>query len=314
MNHHSTAHAHDTITTVAVVGAGTVGLGWAALFAAHGHAVRLTDPRPDLAETLDEAMPLLAASLHTTARALRARVEISADLAEAVRDADLVQENGPERLELKQELFADIARHAPGHAVLASSSSGIVPSAIARRLPDEAAARMLIAHPFNPPQVVPLVELVPGTRTSERTVARAAGFYRSLERVPVRLRKEIEGFVANRLQGVVLREAFRLVADGVVTAEELDTIMKTSLGGRWAVVGPLESYHLGGGPGGIRHMVEHLGKGLEQADGTPAIDEAALARVIEQTESAYGTGPAAYRARAERRDRKQLAVNAAVAD
>ncbi|HET6859856.1 MAG TPA: 3-hydroxyacyl-CoA dehydrogenase NAD-binding domain-containing protein, partial [Streptomyces sp.] len=264
---------NHTIDNVAVVGAGTIGLGWAALFAAHGRTVRLTDPRPDLEQSLTDALPMLAVSLDTTAQDLRSRIEVTPSLREAVREADLVQENGPERLEFKQELFADIAAAAPTGAILASSSSGIIASAIAGTLPDEAAARMLIAHPFNPPHVVPLVEIVPGERTSEQTVATAMDFYRSLDRTPVRLHKEIEGFAANRLQSAVLQESFRLVSQGVVTAEELDTVMKASLGGRWATVGPFESYHLGGGPGGIRHMIEHLGKGLNPEDDPSGITQ-----------------------------------------
>ncbi|MFJ8671933.1 3-hydroxyacyl-CoA dehydrogenase NAD-binding domain-containing protein [Streptomyces sp. NPDC093589] len=305
---------NHTIKNVAVVGAGTIGLGWSALFAAHGSTVRLTDPRPDLEQSLTDALPMLAGSLDTTVQELRGRIEVCPSLRDAVRDADLVQENGPERLEFKQEVFADIAAAAPADAILASSSSGIIASAIARTLPDDTAARLLIAHPFNPPQVVPLVEIVPGARTDERIVAAATDFYRSLGRTPVRLHKEIEGFAANRLQSVVLQESFRLVSQGVVTAQELDTVVKASLGGRWATVGPFESYHLGGGPGGIRHMIEHLGKGLDQEDGSSGITKEGIARVIAQTEAAYGTGPDAYRARAERRDRKQIAVNRAVAD
>ncbi|WP_249124503.1 3-hydroxyacyl-CoA dehydrogenase NAD-binding domain-containing protein [Saccharopolyspora erythraea] len=298
--------------TVAVVGAGTIGLGWAALFSAHGLKVRITDPRDDLASVVADSMPLLAESMGRETDELLAGIEIADNLADAVADADLVQENGPERLEFKQHLFADIARHAPPHAVLASSSSGIVATAIADHLPDEVARRLLIAHPFNPPQVVPLVEIVPGERTEERVTEAATAFYTALGKTPVRLRKEIPGFVANRLQSAVMREATHLVLEGVVRADELDTVMKSSLGGRYAAIGPFESFHLGGGPGGIRHMMRHLGAGMAERWkelGQPEPTQSDIALVVEQTEDAYGAGPDAYRTRARTRDRKQTAIN-----
>ncbi|GAA2774403.1 3-hydroxyacyl-CoA dehydrogenase family protein [Saccharopolyspora taberi] len=299
-------------SNVAVVGAGTIGLSWAALFSAQGLKVRVTDPRDDLEQAVRDAMPLLAESMQADADDLLSRIQVTPDLAEAVSDVDLVQENGPERLEFKQQLFAEIARHAPARAVLASSSSGIVASAIAGPLPDDVAERLLIAHPFNPPQVVPLVEIVPGERTSEQVTEAAMEFYAALGKTPVRLRKEIPGFVANRLQSAVLRESIHLVLEGVVSAEELDAVMKTSLGGRYAAIGPFESFHLGGGPGGIRHMMEHLGRGMAKRWdelGRPRLTPEAIATVVEQTEAAYGAGPDAHNARSRARDRKQVAIN-----
>ncbi|RKN60797.1 hydroxylacyl-CoA dehydrogenase [Streptomyces klenkii] len=301
---------------VTVVGAGTIGLAWAALFASYGIEVTVTDPREDLGEALDEALPMLAAGLPgSDAAALHSRIRTTHDLAGAVAGARLVQENGPENLEFKQRLFADIARHAPTDAVLATSSSGIIASEIAAGLPDEVAARLLVAHPFNPPHLVPLVEIVPGERTADVVVEAAAAFYRALGRTPVRLRKEIPGFAANRLQSAVLQEAIHLVLTGVVDADELDTVMKASLGGRYAAVGPFESFHLGGGPGGIRHMMRHLGPGLAegwQRLGRPELGDDAVATIVRQTEAAYGHGPEAYRTRALLRDRKQLALTAAL--
>ncbi|MGW1196692.1 3-hydroxyacyl-CoA dehydrogenase NAD-binding domain-containing protein [Streptomyces sp. NPDC002536] len=302
--------------TAAVVGAGTIGLAWAALFASYGIEVTVTDPRDDLDAAVDEALPMLAAGLPgNDAAELRDRIRTTHDLAEAVAGAQLVQENGPEQLDFKQRLFADIARHAPADALLATSSSGIVATRIAERLPDDAAARLLVAHPFNPPHLVPLVEIVPGERTAEKTVEEAIAFYQALGKAPVRLHKELPGFAANRLQSAVLQEAIHLVLSGVVDAGELDTVMKASLGGRYAAVGPFESFHLGGGPGGIRHMMQHLGPGLAegwQRLGRPELDADAVATLVGQTEAAYGSGPEAYRQRAVLRDRKQLALNAAL--
>jgi ketoreductase RED1 len=300
---------------VAVVGAGTIGLAWAALFSARGCEVHITDPRDDVDEIVRESIPMLAASMPGRPRDLLDRIEVTDKPAYAVEGADLIQENGPERLGLKQELFAEIAEHAPKHAVFASSSSGIVATAIAEDLPDDVAARLLIAHPFNPPHLLPLVEIVPGDRTSERTTESAIEFYRALGKTPVRLHKEIPGFVANRLQSAVLQEAFHLVLEGVVGADELDTVMTASLGRRWATVGPFEGFHLGGGPGGIRHMIEHLGVGMAESWkglGRPRLTGRNIELLADETEAAYGTGPSAYHARAERRDRKQVAVNAAL--
>ncbi|RZU21813.1 3-hydroxyacyl-CoA dehydrogenase NAD-binding domain-containing protein [Streptomyces sp. BK239] len=307
-----------TFRTAAVIGAGTIGLSWTALFAAYGLTVKVSDPRPDLAEALDEALahnaPQLAArGLDVTG--LADRVSIAADVTEAVRDADVVQENGPERVEFKRELFADLAREAPAHALLLSSSSAIPSSAFTRELPDGAAARVLIGHPFNPPHLLPLVEVVPGERTAEDAVQAAVDFYASVGRTPVVERKEIPGFVGNRLQNALSREAAHLVQEGVVTPEDLDKVMTNSLGLRWAAVGPFLGSHLGGGPGGYRHLVAHIGKSMQSlgdGDGrsTPSADE--TERLIEAVEKAYGSST--YSELAEARDRKQLAVLAALAD
>ncbi|MFF1296880.1 MULTISPECIES: 3-hydroxyacyl-CoA dehydrogenase NAD-binding domain-containing protein [unclassified Streptomyces] len=295
--------------TAAVVGAGTIGLSWTALFAAHGLTVRVSDPRPDLDEAVTEALtryaPHLAArGLDTTG--LADRVRIAADVTEAVRDADVVQENGPERADFKQELFATLAREAPAHALLLSSSSAIPSTAFTAQLPDEAAARVLIGHPFNPPHLLPLVEVVPGARTGEHAVRAAVDFYTFLDRTPVVERVEIPGFVGNRLQNALSREAVSLVQQGVVTPEDLDRVVTDSLGLRWATVGPFLGAHLGGGPGGYRHLVEHIGASMQSLTDGPAPDADAQERLISAVEKAYGSAP--YAELSETRDRRQLAV------
>ncbi|HJP79608.1 MAG TPA: 3-hydroxyacyl-CoA dehydrogenase NAD-binding domain-containing protein [Pseudonocardiaceae bacterium] len=301
-----------TSKTVAIIGAGTIGLSWAALFAGHGHTVRITDPRPDLADAVSEALaeftPHLAQQgLDVTG--LADRVQLAADLAEAVRDADIVQENGPENVEFKKQLFAQLAEIAPAHALLLSSSSAIPSTAFA----SEAADRILIGHPFNPPHVIPLVEVVPGAGTSEESVRRAVEFYRSAGRVPVVERKEIPGFVGNRLQNALSREAIYLVEQGVVAPEDLDTVMTNSLGLRWATVGPFLGSHLGGGKGGYRHMAEHIGPGMKQmwaSLGQPRQDPESTEQLIEAVENAYGT--TTYAELADARDRKQIAILSAL--
>lgn len=309
-------HADPQWTEVAVVGAGTIGLSWAALYAGRGMAVRLADPRPDLQQQLDEALPQLVEGLPGTEPAqLRERISVTSEPVEAVAGVDLVQENGPERLGTKQDLFARLAEHAPAEAVLASSSSGLVASDIAAGLTESAARRVLIAHPFNPPHVVPLIEIVPGDATAESTVSTVLAFYRRLDKTPIRVHKEVSGFVANRLQSSIMREAISLVLDGVVDVGELDAVMKNSLGQRYATVGPFESFHLGGGPGGIRHMMEHLGSGMAarwKELGQPDLGEDAVAAISGQTEDTYGSGAEDHRRRSTQRDRKHLALDAAL--
>ncbi len=298
-----------TFRTAAVIGAGTIGLSWTALFAAHGLIVRVSDPREDLAEAVADALdrygPHLAArGLDVTG--LADRVRLAPGVAEAVRGADVVQENGPEGIAFKRELFATLAREAPGHALLLSSSSAIPSTAFAGELADADAARVLVGHPFNPPHLVPLVEVVPGERTGEDAVRAAVDFYTSVGRTPVVERKEIPGFVGNRLQNALSREAAHLVEQGVVTPGDLDKVVTNSLGLRWATVGPFLGAHLGGGPGGYRHLVEHIGASMRSLTDGPAPDADARARLIAAVEQAYGSAP--YAELAETRDRRQLAV------
>lgn len=232
------------------------------------------------------------------------------DLEAAVSGVDVVQENGPERLDLKQELFARIEAAAPPEALLLSSTSGLMPSDMGADL--TAPGRVVVGHPFNPPHVVPLVEVVPGAQTPAATVEAAAAFYRSLGKVPVVLHKEIGGFVANRLQSALFRESVHLVLEGVVTPEELDQVVTESVGVRWATAGPFESYHLGGGPGGIRNLLEHLGPGMQErwrTLGQPELTPELVDRVSTSTEERFADQP--YEQRTAARDRAQLAVLAA---
>jgi len=292
---------------IAVIGAGTIGLSWAALFASHGHDVRITDPREDLAAIVTAGVAELAGVLPGD---WAQRVTVSSSLEEAVTGADVVQENGPERLELKKELFARIEKACPPGALLLSSTSGLMPSDMGASMVDP--GRVVVGHPFNPPHVVPLVEVVPGARTTAETVAAAEGFYRSLGKAPVVLRKEIGGFVANRLQSAVFREAVHLVLSGVVTPEELDRVVTESVGVRWATAGPFESYHLGGGPGGIRLLLEHLGPGMVKrwADlGRPELTPEVIELIAADTEQRFADR--SFEQRSAERDAAQLAVIAA---
>ena len=241
--------------TVAVVGTGVIGASWAALFLSHGLDVVATDPAPGAEERL-------RAEVAATGIAAPDRLTFVADVAEAVADADFVQENGPEREDVKHAVFAALDAAARPDVVLASSSSGMLPSAIAEAcsLHPE---RMLVGHPFNPPHLLPLVEVVPGEKTGEAAVDQAMAFYTALGKKPIRLRHELPGHVANRLQAALWREAYSLVDRGVATVADIDTAIANGPGLRWALLGPFAVQHLSGGPGGIAHVLEHLGPPTE---------------------------------------------------
>jgi ketoreductase RED1 len=237
-----------------IVGAGTIGLSWTTLMLAKGHTVRVTDPRPDLETAVHDAVREFAPTVPGftgSAEELLSRLEIVGSVEEAVDGVHAVQENGPERLEFKQDLFATIEKSAPANALILSSTSGLTPSSMSAKM--VAPGRLVVGHPFNPPHLLPLVELV-GADDAE--VARAKEFYDSLGKVPVVVHKEIRGHVANRLQRVLFEECVNLVEQGVVSVPELDDIVTNSIGVRWATVGPFLAFHLGGGPGGLRHMME----------------------------------------------------------
>jgi L-gulonate 3-dehydrogenase len=238
---------------VAVVGAGLIGRAWAAIFARAGWNVRLTDPH---IPTLKAAPRLIRDELHALARhglaadpdGAVARVSVAASLQEAVLDVEFVQENGPEKVEDKLAIFAQLDRLAPSDALLASSTSAIVASRFTETLPGR--ARCLVGHPVNPPHLVPLVELCGAPWTSPDAIERARNIYREIGQVPVTVNREINGFVLNRLQGALLAEAFRLVGEGFISAEDLDHTVKDGLGLRWSFLGPFETIELNA-PGGI---------------------------------------------------------------
>ncbi|CAM4506656.1 3-hydroxyacyl-CoA dehydrogenase NAD-binding domain-containing protein [Nocardia ninae] len=287
------------MTTLAVIGAGVIGLSWARLAREHDWDVTIYDPRDDIAD-------VVAAELGHDPR-----IRIVADIAAAVADADLVQENGPERLPIKQDLFTQIVTHARPDAVLATSSSSITATAIAQGLPD--ASQVLVGHPFNPPDLMPLVEVVPGSDTADDITKRAVELYQRLDRVPVVIRREMPGFVANRLQLALFREALYLVQQGVLTPADLDVILRNSLGLRWATIGLFEGNVLGGGPAGIRHLYAGVGAQTSTLElGTPSNDPEQMEKVIIQVEQAYGTGTEAFQRLRDKRDTRTRAVLAAL--
>jgi L-gulonate 3-dehydrogenase len=238
---------------VAIVGVGLIGRAWAAIFARAGWNVRLTDPH---APTLAAAPGLIRDELHALARhgladnpeGAAARITASKGVKEALDGVAFVQESGPELVEQKKIIWAELDKLAPADAILASSTSAITASRFTETLPGR--ARCLVGHPVNPPHLVPLVELCGAPWTSTETIDRARNIYREIGQVPVTINREINGFVLNRLQGALLAEAFRLVGEGYISAEDLDHTVKNGLGLRWSFLGPFETIELNA-PGGI---------------------------------------------------------------
>ncbi len=300
----------DRYRNVTVIGAGVIGASWAALFLAHGLNVVVNDPQPDI-ETAVRAMlakagPTLQA-LGLPHTGLEKNLRFEADLERALDGADLVQENGPENVQWKQELWARIEPAVQKHTLLLSSSSARTATEQAKLMKD--ASRLLIGHPFNPPHLIPLVEVVPGEQTSPEATADAVAFYEALGKVARVLRKEVRGFVANRLQGVIMRESCYLVQQGVVTIEELDDIVTSSIGLRWAVNGPFSSFYMGGGPTGLRGYFKQFGPGLKASWARPSpmeyTDEVAQL-IVSQGDKAYADTPMEQMER--KRDDTQVAL------
>jgi carnitine 3-dehydrogenase len=249
------------VTRVAVVGTGVIGTAWAALFLAHGMDVVAADPAPGAAERLEAGVRGHWPGLQRRGFADGAspdRLAFTTDPAEAVAGASFVQESGPERPDVKGELFAVLDRAAPPDTVLASSSSGLLPSTIQEACADHP-ERVLVGHPFHPVHLMPLVEVVPGARTAEAAVEAALAMYTRLGKRPIRLHTEVPGHVANRLQAALWREAYSLVERGVVSVTDLDAAIAWGPGLRWALLGPLVNQHLSGGAGGLARILAHLG-------------------------------------------------------
>ncbi len=273
------------VERVAVVGTGVIGASWAAYLLARGLDVVATDPalgaEGRLRSYVREAWPALT-RMGLSPGADPERIRFVPDLESCVAQADFVQENGPEREDVKRETYRRMDEAARPDAILATSSSGFMPSLFQGvcRHPE----RVLVGHPFNPPHLIPLVEVVGGAATSEEAVGRAMAFYGSIGKIPIRVRKELLGHVANRLQSALWREAYHLVDIGAVTVAEVDAAIAHGPGLRWALMGPILVSHLSGGAGGMRHLLDHLGPLNEAmwADlGAPRLDDALKKKLID---------------------------------
>jgi carnitine 3-dehydrogenase len=278
------------IQKVAIVGTGLIGANWAAQYLASGLDVIATDPAPDaesrLRRAVDEGWELLS-TIGFASGASRDRLTFTSDLKEAVSHADFVQENVPERLLLKTKVFAQMDESAPPQTILASSASGLTMDAIQSgcKHPE----RCVIGHPFNPPHIIPLVEVVGGAKTSEAVIERTMVFYASIGKKPIRLRKVLPGHVGNRLQAALYREILYLIQQGVLSVEDADIAVSYGPGLRWGVMGPSLQWHLGGGPGGIEQFVKQfmdgfagLMKKLEMPDVTPELRQTIIDGVVKE--------------------------------
>jgi 3-hydroxyacyl-CoA dehydrogenase len=282
--------SNKPIRRIAIVGAGVIGASWAAEYLARGFDIIATDPAPNaeanLRKYIDEAWKDLT-NIGLTKGASRDRLTFTTDLKEALSKADFVQENGPERPDFKIKLFAQMDEVTPVDSLIASSSSGITPSVIQSKC--KRPERVLVGHPFNPPHIIPLVEVVGGTKTSPDAVEQALAFYAAIGKKPVHLKKELAGHVANRLQAALYREVMYLIQHDVLSVEDADVAVSYGPGLRWGVMGPSLQWHLGGGAGGIKHFMDHLMdplaaiiKSLGSPDITPELKKTIVEGVLHE--------------------------------
>lgn len=304
----------STNKSVAIVGSGLIGRAWASIFARAGWTVKMTDPHaPTLAAApaavREELLMLARHGLCDDPEGAAKRVAAAPSLAAALEGVFFVQENGPERLDLKKAIFAELDRLAPKDALLVSSTSAIVASLFTEDLAGR--ARCLVGHPVNPPHLIPLVELCGARWTSPEAVERARAIYTEIGQVPITVKKEADGFILNRLQGALLAEAFRLVGEGYVSGEDLDKTLKDGLGLRWSFMGPLETIDLNA-PGGIAdYCARYTGfyKRLASDPAAPSVyDSPNVDRVI--AEWPYPAEPERIEAGSRRRNQRLAALAA----
>jgi carnitine 3-dehydrogenase len=290
--------APDAVRTIAIIGSGTIGASWAALFLAHGLDVTVYDPSPqaeaathDLIANAWTGLVGLGITTEPTPRPWR----FSSDLRVAAASADFVQESGPERADVKRRLYAELEDALGDDVIVASSTSGLVMSELQHGLKHP--ERFAVGHPFNPPHLIPLVEIVGGSQTAPDVLAWLDVFYRRVGKAPIRLNKEVPGHLANRLQAALWREAVHAVASGLASVEDVDTAIAQGPGLRWAVMGPHMIFNLAGGDGGMKHFIDHIGPAMEdwwRDLGAPDLTPEVSAKLI-----AGAADEAAGRSRAE---------------
>ncbi len=278
----------DSARKIGVIGAGLIGSGWASRCIARSHNVVVYDPSPQGESVLLSHIENAWHALEKLgfSRQTAGKVKFTDDLEEVASSCSFVQESAPENIDLKRTLHQEVDKYAAEDVIIASSSSGLLPTEIqaATRHPE----RVLIGHPFNPVYILPLVEIVRGKQTSERFAKQAAEFYRSIGMYPLMVRKEIEGYVSDRLQEAVWREALHMISDGVATTQDIDDAIIYGPGLRWAIMGVCLTFHLAGGEQGMKHMLEQFGPAL-QLPWThlkaPELNETLINRMVEGTKS-----------------------------
>ncbi|MCA3644522.1 MAG: 3-hydroxyacyl-CoA dehydrogenase [Methylobacterium sp.] len=302
------------MTKIAIIGSGLIGRAWATIFASHGFEVAMHDPVPDVAKAARAHIgrnlrELAGHGLVDDPAAALKRIRLASGLADALAGAALAQESGPETVETKRALFAEMDRLAPKSCILASSTSFIVASVFSEGLPGR--HRCLVAHPVNPPHLVPIVELAPASWTDPKVVERARKLYEKAGQAPITLRKESPGFVLNRLQAVLLAEAFRIVGAGICSPKDLDKTIRDGLGLRWSFMGPFETIELNA-PGGIPDYAARYAPSLEamvkQSEGVPAFTPDATAKIM--AEWAEPQNPERVKRLSDWRDRRLAALKA----
>jgi carnitine 3-dehydrogenase len=277
------------IGKAALLGGGVIGGGWAARLLLNGHDVTLYDPDPEAERKVGEVLlnaRRAFAALIPEGRPGEGELRITKDLGEAVAGAGFIQESAPERLELKQKLFAEVDALAPPDALVCSSTSGLLPTELQARMKHP--ERLVVAHPFNPVYLLPLVELVGGEKTAPEAIERAKALYEALGMKPLHVRREIEAFIADRLMEALWREALWLVKDGVATAEEVDDAIRYGCGLRWAQMGTFQVFNIAGGEAGMRHFMAQFGPALKwpwtKLMDTPDMTDELVERIALQTE------------------------------
>ena len=293
-----------------MIGAGTIGLSWAGLFLANGFSVTIHDPRPDVQIAVLSGLDGIKWSLESLGYHIEKftrRLHFEDKLHKAVADAEFIQESIPEIAEAKQSLYEKLGRFTRPSALILSSSAALSASVITKRMKD--AERVLIGHSFDAPHMMPLVEVVPGVKTSQNAIDRAMAFYRGIGKQPVLIGKEVAGFVANRLHYALLREGMYLVNSGVLSIEDLDQLVRASLGPRWTAAGPFKTLALGGGIEGISHFLRCSGSLMQNVWselGQVNLDESTRARLRKQSDDCYARVPVEDLIKA--RDEDQIAI------
>ncbi|HSG95496.1 MAG TPA: 3-hydroxyacyl-CoA dehydrogenase NAD-binding domain-containing protein [Afifellaceae bacterium] len=288
------APPHERAGKAAVIGCGVIGAGWAARLALNGIDVAVFDADPDVGDRLDAVIANARRAWESAGWpiARQGAVSVTDCLQGALVDADVIQESLPERLDLKQRVLGEISASARPDALIASSTSGLLPSDMATTMVGP--ERFLVAHPFNPVYLMPLVEIVGGEKTVAGTLEKAQAFYAGLGMAPLRVRHEVPGFIADRLMEALWREALHLVNDGHATAAEIDTAITEGPGLRWAFIGPFMTYRLGGGKAGMRQFMQQFGPALNwpwTKLEAPELTDALLERIVAQSDEQARTYP-----------------------
>ena len=281
------------ITSAAAIGGGVIGGAWCARFVLNGIDCKIFDPHPDAKRIVGEVLNNARRAMDLLTQAplpKEGKLTFVSSLEEAVENADLVQESVPERLQLKQKIHMQIDAAAPDHALIGSSTSGLLPTDIQCKMTNP--ERMFVAHPYNPVYLLPLVEIVGGMRTSQDTLEKAHAAYEQIGMKPITIRKEIDAFVGDRLLEAVWREALWLIKDDVCTVEELDDIMRYSFGMRWAQMGLFQTYRIAGGEAGMRHFIEQFAPTMSlpwtKLMDVPDLDVALIDKIASQSDEQAG--------------------------